>query len=153
MMNTGKMRTDEELMKLAIEQAKTGKTPFGCVIASDGEILVEAYNTVKKDKDPTAHAEINAIRKLAKNGYDKNTPLTIYTTGEPCAMCMGAIMFAGVSRIVFGVNIDTISAYHRQINISSHALARAGFEQTKIKCGILHEECLNLFKTENHAEH
>lgn len=153
MMNTEKINTDKKFMKLAIEQARTGKTPFGCVIASDGEHIVEAYNTVKEAKDPTAHAEINAIRKLAKKGYKKELPLTIYTTGEPCAMCMGAIMFAGIGRVVYGLNIDEISRFQKQINISSQTIARAGFEHIEITSGILHEECLHLFKTGNHVQH
>lgn len=145
-------KTDQHFMHAAINQALKGKTAFGCVIAGGNEIVAEAHNTAKTDKDPTAHAEINAIRKLAKIPEYKSMNLTLYTTGEPCPMCMSAIVFAGIRRVVFGVAIPEISNYRRQIMISSEEIAEKGFQEIEIKGGILYEECLNLFKTGNHDQ-
>jgi tRNA(adenine34) deaminase len=141
---------DNEMMHKAIHLAKAGLTPFGCVIALEDEIVAEACNTVKKDNDPTAHAEINAIRKLGNSRASKNGNLTLYTTGEPCPMCMSAILYAGIHRVVYGLSISDISRFMKQIRISSQEIVNRGFKQIEIKGGILHEDCLHLFKTFNH---
>lgn len=143
-------QTDITFMNEALNQAIIGKTAFGCVITEDNKIVVSAFNTVKKDHDPTAHAEINAIRKLAKIPDYKTRKLTLYTTGEPCPMCMTAIMYAGIDTVVFGLPIPDISRFYKQIMIPSTEIVEKGFKQIEIKAGILYEECLNLFKTENH---
>ena len=145
-------KSDTQFMQVAIAQAREGYTPFGCVIVNENKIVVSAFNTVKKDKDPTAHAEINAIRKLSKIPGYKNLQLTLYTTAEPCPMCMSAIMYAGIKRVVFGVSIPEISRYHKQIMISSEEIVEKGFAQIEIKAGMLYEECLHLFKTGNHDQ-
>ena len=145
-------KSDTQFMQAAIAQAKAGQTSFGCVITEDNEIVVSAFNTVKNDQDPTAHAEINAIRKLAKIPDYKNRNLTLYTTGEPCPMCMTAIMYAGIDRVVFGVPITDIRSFYKQVMISSNEIVKNGFKQIEIKAGILYEECLHLFKTTNHDQ-
>lgn len=141
---------DIKFMKEALNQAILGNTSFGCVIAEGDEILVSAHNTVKSDDDVTAHAEINAIRKLGKIPDYKNKNLTLYTTGEPCPMCMTAIMYAGIGRVVFGVPIPDIRKFYKQIMIPSAEIVEKGFKQIDIKAGILYKDCLNLFKTGNH---
>lgn len=99
-------------MKLAIAEAKKGIDhvhggPFGAVIVKDGLIIAKGHNTVLKDNDPTAHGEMNAIRKATKklNSFDL-TGCEIYTTGEPCPMCLGAILWANIKNVYFGANID-----------------------------------------------
>lgn len=139
-------------MKAALAQAREGGTYYGCVIVNENNIVVSAFNTVKKDKDPTAHAEINAIRKLSKIPGYKSLNLTLYTTAEPCPMCMSAIMYAAIKRVVFGVSIPEISRFQKQIMIPSEEIVEKGFEQIEIKAGILYEECLHLFKTGNHDQ-
>jgi guanine deaminase len=99
--------TKEELMKRAIrlseESVKNGGGPFGAVIARDGEIISEASNSVTLDHDPTAHAEVNAIRKAcsALNSFDLSG-CEIYCSCEPCPMCFGAIYWARLDRIYYG---------------------------------------------------
>jgi len=99
-------------MKLAINEAKKGIDhvhggPFGAVIVKDGVVIAKGHNTVLKDNDPTAHGEVNAIRNATKKlkSFDL-TGCEIYTTGEPCPMCLGAILWANIGKIYFGANID-----------------------------------------------
>ena len=76
--------------------------PFGAVIVKDGEVIAEAHNTVTSDNDPTAHAEMNAIRAAcAKLGTFLLEGCEIYTSGEPCPMCLAAIYWARLDRIYY----------------------------------------------------
>jgi len=99
-------------MLLAIKEAEKGINkndggPFGCVIIKDGEILAKAHNTVVKDSDPTAHGEMNAIRKACKKlGSFDLTGCDLYTTGFPCPMCMGAIKWANIKTVYYGCNLE-----------------------------------------------
>ncbi|MFA5763255.1 MAG: nucleoside deaminase [archaeon] len=97
-----------DFMEIAIKEAKKGMKkkeggPFGAVIVCDGKIVASAHNTVLKDNDPTAHAEINAIRKAAKKL--KNFDLSnceLYTTCEPCPMCYSAIHWGKIKKVYYG---------------------------------------------------
>ena len=97
----------EELMRRAIavseNSVRNGGGPFGAVIASkDGEIIAEASNSVTIDHDPTAHAEVNCIRKAtAKLGTFDLAGYDIYTSCEPCPMCLGAIYWAHLDKIYY----------------------------------------------------
>ena len=99
--------TKEELMRraivLSVNSVKTGGGPFGAVIAKDREIIAEASNSVTLDNDPTAHAEVNCIRKATKKlaTFDL-AGCEIYTSCEPCPMCLGAIYWAHLDRIYYG---------------------------------------------------
>jgi len=145
-----KSKNDKEFMLAAIENALAGNTGFGCVITENNELIVEAFNTVKTDQDPTAHAEINAIRQLSKIPDYRNKKLTLYTTGEPCPMCMTAILYAGIDRVVFGLSIAEISKFMKQVLIPSREIVEKGFRKVEVCGGVLHEECLHLFKTQYH---
>jgi len=99
----------KELMKRAIELSEesvaNGGGPFGAVIAKDGKIVAEAANRVTLDNDPTAHAEVSAIRKAAKvlGTYDLSG-CEIYTSCEPCPMCLGAIYWAHLNKMYYANN-------------------------------------------------
>lgn len=100
------MRSKEQFMLKAIDLSKksveNGGGPFGAVIVKDGKIIAEASNSVTKDNDPTAHAEINAIRLAAKKiGTFDLSGCEIYTSCEPCPMCLGAIYWARLDKIYF----------------------------------------------------
>ncbi len=138
------MEPDSHFMSEAIAAARSEGNPFGCVIVMDGKVIVKAFNTVKKDNDPTAHAEINAIRFLAKLRLPAHAPVTLYTTCEPCPMCMAAIVFADIGKVVYGVSIDQISRFYRQIDIPASEVAQRGFGNVEVKGGIMVEQCLNL---------
>ena len=138
----------EDFMRLALEEAKQGDSPYGAVIVKDNEVIAKAHNTVRQDSDPSAHAEINVIRSLTTK--IKNPHLegyTIYTTGEPCPMCATACVWTGISEIVFGVSIqDLLEAKQSQINISCEEIIAKGFRKIKVTKGLLKEECLKLFR-------
>lgn len=101
--------TKEELMRRAItlaeESVKAGGGPFGAVIARNGEIIAEASNRVTLDCDPTAHAEVTAIRRATSLlGTFSLEGCEIYTSCEPCPMCLGAIYWAHLDRIYYANN-------------------------------------------------
>ena len=92
-----------EAIRLASESVKNGGGPFGAVIVKDGEIIAGSSNSVTIDQDPTAHAEVNTIRQACKKlGTFDLSGCTIYTSCEPCPMCLGAIYWARISRIFYG---------------------------------------------------
>lgn len=100
------MMTNEELMRRAIElsinSVKNGGGPFGAVIARNGEIIAEGSNCVTIDNDPTAHAEVSTIRKACKQlGTFDLAGCEIYTSCEPCPMCLGAIYWAHLDKIYY----------------------------------------------------
>lgn len=88
------------LSRFGMENGKGG--PFGCVIVKDGEVIASGYNEVLSSKDPTAHAEVVAIRKACQHLQTHQlTGCTLYTSCEPCPMCLGAIYWARPDRIFF----------------------------------------------------
>lgn len=89
-------------IQLSIESIDNGGGPFGAVVVKDGEIIATASNTVTKDIDPTAHAEVNAIRKASKklNTFDLSG-CEIYSSCEPCPMCLAAIYWAHIDKLYF----------------------------------------------------
>ena len=98
---------DERFMQMAIdlsvENVANGGGPFGAVIVRDGQVLATGVNRVTANNDPTAHAEVSAIREAcAAAGDFKLEGATIYTSCEPCPMCLSAIYWAGISRIYYG---------------------------------------------------
>ena len=92
-----------EAIRLANNSVRQGGGPFGAVIVKDGEIIAGSSNSVTLDNDPTAHAEVNTIRRACKRlGTFDLSGCTIYTSCEPCPMCLGAIYWARISRIFYG---------------------------------------------------
>ena len=95
-------------MELALKEARKSMKkghggPFGAVIVKDGKIIASSYNNVIKSNDATAHAEINAIRKACKKLRSYNlSECEMYTTGQPCKMCLGAINWAKIKNVYFG---------------------------------------------------
>ena len=99
-------------IELSEESVKAGGGPFGAVIARNGEIIAEAANRVTIDCDPTAHAEVQAIRSAcAKLGHFELKGCVLYTSCEPCPMCLGAIYWARLDRVVYaGTQTDAAEA-------------------------------------------
>jgi len=94
-----------EAIQLSMDNIKKGGGPFAAVIVRDGEIIAAAANSVTINNDPTAHAEVNAIRMACKklNSYYLSD-CTIYTSCEPCPMCLGAIYWAHLGKVYYGNN-------------------------------------------------
>lgn len=93
----------QRAIELSLQKMQEGEGgPFGCVIVKDGEIIAEGWNTVTTTNDPTAHAEVNAIRKATeKLQYFQLTGCVLYTSCEPCPMCLGAIYWARPDAVYF----------------------------------------------------
>ena len=90
-------------LKAAEKAGNSGEVPIGCVIARDGKVVAAASNRTLTDRDPTAHAEILAIRDAARKlGSERLTDCDLYVTLEPCTMCAGAISFARIRRLYYG---------------------------------------------------
>jgi tRNA(Arg) A34 adenosine deaminase TadA len=89
---------------LARQARASGNHPFGALLAgSDGRVIAEAVNTVETDRDPTAHAELNLVRQTGHLGLEMLATATLYTSTEPCAMCSGAIYWAGIGCVVYAL--------------------------------------------------
>lgn len=100
-----------DFMKRAVERAKKTMRldvggPFGACVVKDGKVIAVASNTVLKDKDPTCHAEVNAIRKACKKlqTYDLSG-CELYATGYPCPMCLSAIIWANIKTVYYGTDL------------------------------------------------
>ncbi len=101
-MNKEHMRT---AIRLAIENVRNGGGPFGAVIVKDGEVVSTGVNRVTANHDPTAHAEVSAIRNACqKLGTFTLEGCEIYSSCEPCPMCLGAIYWAHIDRLYYGCN-------------------------------------------------
>ena len=107
---------DQQFMTRAIELAQLGMEngaggPFGCVVVKNGEIIAEGFNSVTSTNDPTAHAEVVAIRKACENsGSFQLDGCTVYTSCEPCPMCLGAIYWARPTRVYYGCSREDAAA-------------------------------------------
>ena len=139
-------------MSLAIAKARegiaAGQSPFGAIIVRDGSLVAATHNTVWRDTDPTAHAEVNCIRAAAKalatidlGGCD------MYSTCEPCPMCLAAIHWSKIDRVVYGATIaDAADAGFCELHVDARVLAEMGRSPLKVESGLLREECAELFK-------
>ena len=139
----------EAFMALALEEAKKagqiGEVPIGAVlVAENGEILSAAYNQTIKLADPTAHAEVLALRQAAsKIGNYRLLNTTLYVTVEPCIMCMGAVVHARVSKLVYGAIDMKWGAAGSLYNFAQDDRLNHRVEVAK---GILEEDCRTLMQ-------
>lgn len=144
--------TDAEFLRVAIAAARegiaAGQSPFGSAIVRDGAVIAATHNTVWRDSDPTAHAEVNSIRAAARSlrtialsGCD------LYSTCEPCPMCLSAIHWAKIRRVVFGAGIeDAAAAGFSELRVPARELARMGGSALVVEGGLLVDECRALFE-------
>ncbi len=139
---------DEAFMRLALAEAAKGDFPFGAVIVRGGKVAASGRNMGISTNDPTAHGEMVAIRNFcAAHPAQELKGATLYTTGEPCPMCMGAILWSGFARMVYAASIEQLSTKIGQIMTPSRTLADAApFETIEITGGVLAAEALALFK-------
>jgi len=138
---------DVRFMRMALDEARQGDFPFGAVIVRDGSVIARGRNLGRTTDDPTAHGEMVAIRRcLADHGSAALRGSTLYTSGEPCAMCMGAILWCHLGRLVFAASVAQLATKIDQIMLSSaeHA-AKAPFAPISITGGVLADEAIALF--------
>ena len=138
---------DIGLMREAIALAAEADMPFGAVIVKDAKILARGRNSSKQLQDPTAHGEMVAIHNcLAEYGPEALRGATIYTSGEPCPMCMGAILWCRIVRVVYGASIPELATKIGQIMVpSAEIAAKTSFTKVDIIGGVLAAEALALF--------
>jgi tRNA(adenine34) deaminase len=141
--------SDDDHMRHAIalarEAEERGEVPIGAVIVDpDGEVLAAASNRTIEDVDPTAHAEILALRQAASRmGNYRLTGCTVYSTIEPCAMCAGALVNARVSRLVYGAADERFGAVETHFRICDSAELNHRIDVTP---GVLADECRRLMQ-------
>ena len=138
---------DERFMRIALDEARQADFPFGAVIVQDGSVIARGRNLGRANGDPTAHGEMVAIRRcLADKGAVPLRGSTLYTSGEPCAMCMGAIVWSRIARVVFAASVAQLATKIDQIMMTSaDVAARASFVHISITGGILANEAMRLF--------
>jgi tRNA(adenine34) deaminase len=139
---------DERFMRMALDEARQGDYAFGCVITRGDEVIARGRNLGKTNDDPTAHGEMVAIRRcLADHGSAVLRGATLYTSGEPCVMCMGAIVWCGIGRVVFAASVPQIGSLMNQIMITNAEIAaRATWDPVKLTGGVLADEAMRLFR-------
>ena len=138
---------DTRFMRMALDEARRGDFPFGAVIVRDGSVIARGRNLGRTTDDPTAHGEMVAIRRcLADHGSASLRGSTLYTSGEPCAMCMGAILWCRLGRLVFAASIAQLATKIDQIMLSSAEIAaKASFAPISFTGGVLADEAMALF--------
>lgn len=139
---------DERMMRLALEQAEacldSGDVPVGAVIARDGDTLVAAGNARERMQDPTAHAEVLALREASDISDSwRLDGCTMYVTLEPCAMCAGAIVLARLDRVVFGARDPKAGFAGSLGNLLQDERLN---HRVALTAGLLEEECGELLR-------
>lgn len=134
----------QSAIALAKKAAEIGEVPVGAVVVCDGKIIASAHNLVEKKKDPTAHAEILAIRAAAEIlNSPRLTNCDLYVTLEPCAMCAQAISLARIRRLYFGAYDEKGGGVENGARIFSHSTCH---HKPEIYGGIAEAECAKLLK-------
>ncbi len=139
---------DRQFMQQALEQAQlaalAGEVPVGAVIVRDGKIISKAFNKPITNHDPSAHAEMLALRQAALSEENYRLPgATLYVTLEPCTMCAGAMLHARVDRIVYGAADPKTGAAGSVLDVFSSKQIN---HQTTIEGGMMGEECGQLLR-------
>jgi tRNA(adenine34) deaminase len=134
---------DRQFMQQALDQAKlaamAGEVPVGAVLVRDGKIISRGFNQPIGNSDPSAHAEMIALRSAAQLESNYRLPgTTLYVTLEPCIMCAGAMLHARVERVVFGATDPKTGAAGSVLNVFSEKQIN---HQTQVEGGIMDDEC------------
>ena len=145
--------TDEDFMRRAIALAAAGEAspdcgPIGCVIVRDGEVIGEGHNEVDARFDPTAHAEVVAMRRAGQTlRQSRFEGATLYSTLQPCGMCSMASIWAGISRIVYGAEREQVHRmYFEDRNFDTMDFIRDAYkDDLQLRGGVLAEECAKLY--------
>jgi tRNA(adenine34) deaminase len=149
--------SDEAYLRAAIDEAKAaerdGEVPVGAVVVFEGTIVGRGNNRVLRDSDPTAHAEVVAMRAAGQAlGNYRLEKCTLYVTLEPCAMCAGAILHARIQRLVYGATDPKAGACGSVLSVMNHPQLN---HKVQVEAGLLAEECsallTNFFRARRQA--
>ncbi len=143
------MDIDLEYMRLALEEGRAaalaGEVPVGAVLVRDAEVVARSGNRTVRDCDPTAHAEVVALREGARElGNYRLAATTLYVTIEPCSMCAGAIIQARVPRVVYGCDDPKGGAVRSCFEILTHPRLN---HQVEVVAGVLAADCAALIQS------
>lgn len=143
------LQVDEQdvyYMKLALEEAeaafKEGEVPVGAVVVMDGSVVSRAHNTRESSLDPTAHAELMALKAAPSDSW-RRQGMTLYVTKEPCVMCSGAMINARLTRLVYGCRDAKGGAVDSLFRLLGDARLN---HQVEVVSGVLEEECAGILK-------
>jgi tRNA(adenine34) deaminase len=141
--------SDEEFMRLALAEAELAaaedEVPVGALVVFGNEVIGRGHNRVIQRCDPTAHAEIEALREAGKAiGNYRLTDATLFSTIEPCAMCAGAIVHARIGRLVYGAKDEKAGAVDTYFNICTTDFLN---HQVSIQGNILEDECRRVIQS------
>lgn len=126
-------------LQLAGKAEAIGEVPVGAILVRDDQVLGEGFNTLIRDHDPSAHAEMVAIRAAARAEGNYRLPgTTLYVTLEPCSMCAGVIVQARIARVVYGADDPRTGAARSVFNILDHPQLN---HRCEVVGGVLAEEC------------
>jgi len=146
-------RSDSDFMQLALDVCRqgieAGQSPFGACIVRAGEILAVAHNHVWHHCDPTAHAEVVAIRHACARTRELHlVGATIYSTTEPCPMCFTAIHWARIERIVFAARVEDAAAFgFNELAVSNRTLNELAHSELQLVPDFRREDALALFQS------
>ena len=141
----------EEMMTVAVEEAivsrRKGNKGYGAVVFFENRIVGQAHDTAVTDRDPSRHAEVNAIRQAVRVLDDTNlSGAILFSTCEPCPMCASLAVWSNLTTIVYGVSIEeTVRLGKKRIQISSNEIAEKSPVMIEVIWDILHDECLALY--------
>lgn len=140
---------DARWMQAALEQARlaaeAGEVPVGAVVISEGEIAGRGHNRNLVENDPTAHAEIVALREAARRiGNHRLTGCTLYATIEPCAMCAGAMIHSRIARLVYGASDPKAGAAGSVLEVINYPRLN---HQMEVTAGVLEQQCGDLLRS------
>ena len=142
-MNTAAETDDEDWMRRALAAAREaenrGEVPVGTCVVHNGQLIAVCGNRTRTDCDPTAHAEIVALREAARKlGNYRLTGVDVYSTIEPCAMCAGALIQARVGRLIYGARDERAGAVHSRFRICDTDFLN---HRIDVREGVLEDEC------------
>ena len=145
---SGREENQVTFMRLALREAERARrereVPVGAIVVRDGRVIARAHNRPLQLKDPTAHAEVLALRRAARKvGNYRLSGCTLYVTIEPCAMCAGAMVQARLKRVVFGASDPKAGAGGSVLSVLNHPRLNHRVEVTE---GVLGEDCAAILK-------
>ncbi len=146
--NSGNLASDELWMQEALRAAQralqAGEVPVGAVVVCDGQVIGRGFNCNITDSDPTAHAEVIALREAGKAiGNHRLGNCELFATIEPCAMCAGALVHSRVRRLVYGAEDPKAGAVHSLMHVLNHPGLN---HQIEVRGGVLAGQCAELLQ-------